>query len=128
MMLLILQQTTPRSRSEETGARCLDTDAVAVEPMTAQKPDAVGTEEPDGSDDEHSPIDYQPDHAVAWLRGGDLRDQDFECDVDIVLDGDDVELRLAATLEDVQEVAGRDMFNVTIGAKNLPDEPEADDE
>ena len=76
------------------------------------------TEEKESAPEE-APIDYHPDHAGVFLRAEDLRDEDFDCDVDIVVDGNDVELRLAATLEDVEKIAGREFFVATLHARDF---------
>lgn len=75
-----------------------------------------------------SPLDLSFPVTMIALRGEGVHATDLEADVDVVVDGDSVELRLAATLEDVEQLAGRDLFWAEIGAKDLPDEPEDDDE
>jgi hypothetical protein len=68
------------------------------------------------------PVDYDPAHVMANLRTEHLHDTDTDADVSVVLDGDDVELRVSATLENVEQLAGRDLLWVTLGAKNIPAE------
>lgn len=72
-----------------------------------------------GEQTQDRPVDYDPDHAIVFLRAEGLHDADTDPDVDVVVDGDDVEIRLSATLEAVEKIADREMFYATIGSKDL---------